>query len=89
MDVKVVEKVVEEAVKDDDSKEVEEVKEIDEEALRQERITACNKAIGDALQKYGCSLDASIMLRQGQVLPNIQIVPVELLKPRTEDAPAK
>jgi len=76
-EVKVVEEeVVEEAAP-----------EVDEEALRQERITACNKAIADALQKYGCSLDASIMLRQGQVLPNIQIVPVELLKPR-DDAPA-
>lgn len=52
----------------------------EEEKLRQERISACNKEISAILQKYGCSLDASVMLRSGQVMPNIQIVPVELMK---------
>ncbi len=52
----------------------------EEEKLRQERISACNKDVSAVLQKYGCSLDASVMLRAGQVIPNIQIVPVELMK---------
>ncbi len=52
----------------------------EEEKIRQERVSACNQEISTVLQKYGCSLDASIMLRAGQVIPNIQIVPVELMK---------
>ncbi len=52
----------------------------DQEAqLRQERITACNQELSIILKKYGCSLDASVMLRAGQVMPNIQIVPIELM----------
>ncbi len=51
-----------------------------EEKIRQERVSACNQEISVVLQKYGCSLDASVMLRAGQVIPNIQIVPVELMK---------
>ena len=51
-----------------------------ETALRQERITACNQELSVILKKYGCTLDASVVLRAGQVMPNIQIVPVELMK---------
>jgi hypothetical protein len=52
----------------------------EEEKLRQERVAACSKEIGTILQRYECSLDASIMLRAGQVMPNIQIVPIELMR---------
>jgi len=52
----------------------------EEESLRQERVTACNKEIAAILQKYGCTLDAAITLRAGQVIPGIQIVPIELMK---------
>jgi len=73
-------KVVESSVQ----KEVPELTEEDqaqaEEAQRQGRITACNQEISAALQKHGCTLDASVVLRAGQVMPNIQIVPVELMK---------
>ena len=51
----------------------------DEARLRQERVTACNQEVTTALQKYGCTLDAVITLRAGQVIPGIQIVPVELM----------
>ncbi len=73
-----VEKVVEKTVK--------ESKVDGEEALRQERIAACNTAINDVLKKHECTLDVSIMLRRGQVIPNIQIIPVEMLKPQEEAA---
>ena len=71
------------------SEEEKEVKEIveeqtpteeDIEKLRQERVSVCNKEINTILQKYECSLDASVLLRAGQVIPNIQIVPIELMK---------
>ncbi len=71
------------------SEEEKEIKEIVEEQtpteeavekLRQERVAVCNKEINTILQKYECSLEASVLLRPGQVIPNIQIVPVELMK---------
>ncbi len=63
-----------------------EISKEEEEKLRQERIAACNKEMSAVLQKYGCTLDAHIMLRAGQVLPNIQIVPVELMQAAQDQA---
>lgn len=54
----------------------------EENRLRQERVTACNNEITAVLQKYGCTLDAVMTLRAGQVIPGIQIVPVELMQQR-------
>jgi len=60
---------------------VEEVNAEEEEAkLRQERISACNREITSVLEKYGCTLDAVITLRAGQVIPGIKIVPIELMR---------
>ena len=72
-----------EVVKEIEAEEVVEEQTLTEEQeaqLRQERITACNQELSVVLKKYGCTLDASVVLRAGQVMPNIQIVPVELMK---------
>ena len=55
-------------------------KEEEEAKLRQERVSACNREISAVLQKYGCTLDAVVTLRAGQVIPGIQIVPIELMQ---------
>jgi hypothetical protein len=78
-----VEEVKEEAVEEAAAPPTEE----EEAKLRQERVTACNREINATLQKYGCTLDAAITLRVGQVIPGIQIVPIELMQPAPGQAP--
>ena len=51
-----------------------------EDEKRQARVAACSEEVATALQKYGCTLDAAMILRAGQVVPNIQIVPIELMQ---------
>jgi len=41
---------------------------------RQERITRCGARIQKVLEEEGCALDASILLRNGQVIPQISVV---------------
>jgi hypothetical protein len=76
MEEQVLKSTVEEVVEGEDVG----AEKVSAEDLRQERITACNKEISTILQKYGCTLDATITLRAGQVIPGIQIVPVELIQ---------
>jgi hypothetical protein len=83
MDDQVMESTVEE-IKEEVAAEA--TTEEEEAKLRQERVTACNREITAVLQKYGCTLDAAITLRAGQVIPGIQIVPVEMM-PQMQPAP--
>jgi hypothetical protein len=46
----------------------------------QKRITDCNQEIMAVLQKYNCDLEANILLKPGMVIPQIRIVPVEILQ---------
>jgi len=54
-----------------------------EEAMRiiaeeqQNRVRACQVEVQAVLQKYNCQVTAEVLLRQGQVIPNVVIVPVQ------------
>ncbi len=41
---------------------------------REERVKACQAEIQAALDKYRCTLDVSVTLRAGQVIPQVQVV---------------
>jgi|GEM_PF-3468420 len=43
------------------------------EKERQEKILNCQKEVRAVLDKYGCELDALMVLRAGQVIPQIEI----------------
>lgn len=40
----------------------------------QKRSEMCQAEIQAALDKYQCELDVAVLLRQGQVIPQVQIV---------------
>lgn len=40
----------------------------------QTRVEACQAEIGKVLDKYQCTIDVAVILRQGQVIPQVQIV---------------
>ena len=44
------------------------------EKERQERITRCGARIQKILEEEKCTLDASILLRNGQVIPQINVI---------------
>jgi len=44
------------------------------EQEKKERINECGQEIMIVLKKYNCDFDVSMILRQGSVVPNIQIV---------------
>jgi len=46
----------------------------------QERISRSNEEISAVLKKYNCDLEATILLKAGMVIPQIRIVPVEMLQ---------
>jgi hypothetical protein len=62
--------------------------EMSEEDQREARIMQCNQELSQVLQKYGCALEPEVLLRAGQVIPQIRIIPVELL-PRTQPQPTQ
>ena len=62
-----VEKVVNDAA---DTKKATEILERE----KRERIGNCSKEIIEVLKKYNCDFDVSMILRQGGILPNINIV---------------
>lgn len=41
---------------------------------QQEQVQACRQEIDAVLEKHNCRLDASMLLRAGQVIPQVQIV---------------
>ena len=55
-------------------KEEEARKVIEKETLS--RIEACKREINDALEKHRCRLDVSVLIKSGQVIPQLEIVPI-------------
>jgi hypothetical protein len=55
-------------------------KEVVEEQKRQRRVAQCSEEIRASLQKYECDLDVSVILRAGQVIPKVGVVPLEVLQ---------
>ena len=51
-----------------------------EEQDRQRRVAECTAKVQKGLKEYNCDLDVSVILRAGQVIPRIAIVPVEVLQ---------
>jgi NAD-dependent DNA ligase len=51
-----------------------------DEQDRQKRVANCTVAVQQALREHNCELDATVVLRAGQVIPRISIVPVEILQ---------
>lgn len=47
--------------------------------VREQQVRMCtqeiDKAIAPILDKYNCQLDISIILRQGQVIPQLGVIP--------------
>jgi len=44
------------------------------EQEKKERVTQCGKEVVMVLKKYNCDFDITMLLRQGSITPNIQIV---------------
>ena len=51
-----------------------------DEQDRQKRVANCTVAVQQALREHNCELDATVILRAGQVIPRISIVPIEVLQ---------
>jgi len=51
-----------------------------EEVERQKRVANCTAAVQGALKEFKCDLDVSVVLRAGQVMPRVSIIPIELVK---------
>ena len=75
--VEMVEEVAESTVSREVTPEEQQV--IDEQD-RQKRVANCTVAVQQALKEHNCELDATIILRAGQVIPRISIIPVEILQ---------
>jgi hypothetical protein len=55
-----------------------------DEQQRQKRIADCTMSIQQALQDNNCGLDSEFILRAGQVIPKISVVPMEVLQAQRE-----
>jgi len=78
--VKKVEKV-EEVAESTVSREVSpEEQQVVDEQDRQKRVANCTVAVQQALREGNCELDITVVLRAGQVIPRVAIVPVEILQ---------
>jgi len=75
--VEKVEEVAESTVAKEISPEEQQV--IDEQD-RQKRVANCTVAVQQALRESNCDLDVTVVLRAGQVIPRIAIVPVEVIQ---------
>jgi hypothetical protein len=51
-----------------------------EEQDRQRRVAECTAAVQKALQAFNCDLDITVILKAGQVIPRVAIMPVEVLQ---------
>lgn len=51
-----------------------------EEQARQKRVTECTAEVQKSLKAYKCDLDVTVILKAGQVIPRIGIVPLEILQ---------
>ena len=54
----------------------EQAKQVLEQAVK-ERIDACSKLISDALKRYNCNLEATVLITNRGSFPKITIVPNE------------
>ena len=83
-DVEKVDKIrseVEEVMESTASKEaVPEEQSVMEEQDRQRRVTECTAEVQKSLQEHKCDLDVTVILKAGQVIPRIGIVPLEILQ---------
>jgi len=57
-----------------------EEQQIMDEQQRQKRVADCTVAVQQALKESNCDLDITVILRAGQVIPRVSIVPVEVLQ---------
>lgn len=51
-----------------------------EEQDRQKRVAECTAAVQQALQAHNCDLDITVILKAGQVIPRVAIMPIEVLQ---------
>jgi len=51
-----------------------------EEGKRQQRVNECTLAVRQVLEEHNCELDVSVVLKAGQVIPRIAIMPIEVLQ---------
>jgi len=51
-----------------------------EEQAKQQRVAECTAAVRQALQMYNCDLDITVLLKAGQVIPRVVIMPIEVLQ---------
>lgn len=51
-----------------------------EEIERQKRVANCTAAVQGALKEFECDLDVSMVLRAGQIMPRVSIIPIELIQ---------
>lgn len=89
--VEKVQKVVKEVAESTVSREVtSEEQQVVDEQDRQKRVANCTVAVQQALRESNCDLDVTVVLRAGQVIPRIAIVPVEVLQAQrnTQNPPA-
>ena len=75
--VEVVKEVAESTVSREVTPEEQQV--VDEQD-RQKRVANCTVAVQQALRDSNCDLDVTVVLKAGQVIPRIAIVPVEVLQ---------
>ena len=72
-----VEKVAESTVNREISSEEQQI--VDEQD-RQKRVANCTVAVQEALRNSNCDLDITVILKAGQVIPRIAIMPIEVLQ---------
>lgn len=75
--VEEVKKVLESTVAQEISPEE---KSVIEEQERQRRVAECTAAVQKALQAYNCDLDVTVILKAGQVIPRLAVMPIEVLQ---------
>jgi len=75
-DIKNIEKVEEPKEAEKDVKDGVEEKKAPKmlEREKRERVNGCSKEIIEVLKKYNCDFDVTMTLRQGSIIPNIQII---------------
>lgn len=79
--VEKVEEVMGEVAESTVSREISpEEQQVVDEQNRQKRVANCTVAVQQALREDNCDLDVSVILRAGQVIPRIAIMPVEILQ---------
>jgi len=79
-DLEIKEKITAESTVLRNEDEVSQKSDLSIEEDRQKRVTNCMAIVQKAMQEYKCDFDISIVLKAGQVIPRIAIVPIEVLQ---------